>query len=62
MDREAGKLRPPFAFPTMNPRSGGRVKRAVSCRGRSDVSKLPGQPARLRSVTKDAAWYSLRFR
>ncbi len=41
---------------------GDALQRAVGWKGGSDVSRLAGQPVRLRFVLKDADLYSLRFR
>ena len=41
---------------------GDELERVVVWKGGSDVSKLAGQPIRLRFVLKDADLYSLRFR
>ncbi len=41
---------------------GDEIERVVSWKGSADVSRLSGQPVRLRFVMKDADLFSLRFR
>jgi len=41
---------------------GDEIERVVAWNGGSDVSKLAGQPVRLRLVLRDADLYSIRFR
>jgi hypothetical protein len=44
------------------PTIGNELDRAVQWKGGSDVSRLAGQPIRLRLVLKDADVYALRFK
>ncbi len=41
---------------------GDQIERVVSWKGGSDLSRIAGQPVRLRFVMKDADLYSLQFR
>jgi hypothetical protein len=41
---------------------GDEIQRVVSWKGGGDVSRLTGQPVRIRFVLKDADVFSFRFR
>ncbi|MEW6303567.1 MAG: hypothetical protein AB1705_08860 [Verrucomicrobiota bacterium] len=57
-----GKPIPGFALADATETIGDDIERIVAWKNGSDVSKLAGQPVRLRFVMKDADVYSLRFR
>jgi len=57
----AGKPLPGFALADCPPVFGDSLERAVAWNGGPDVSRLAGQPVRLRFVLKDADLYALRF-
>lgn len=58
---EAGQALPGFALSDCREIIGDEIERTVSWRGGSDVSKLAGQPVRIRFLMKDADLYSIRF-
>lgn len=51
-----------FSLDQCSPIFGDSIKRKVTWSGSTDVSRLAGQPVRLRFVLKDADLYSWRFR
>lgn len=57
-----GKPIPGFALADCPEIVGDRIEHVVAWTGGSDVSRLTGQPIRLRFVMKDADLYAVRFR
>lgn len=57
-----GKPLDGFTLAESNVIFGDQLERVVSWKGGSDLSKLAGQPVRLRFLLKDADLYSIRFR
>ncbi len=58
----AGKPLPGFALADAVEQIGDEIERVVTWKRSRDLSKLAGQPVRLRFAMKDADLYSLRFR
>jgi hypothetical protein len=57
----AGKPIPGFALDDCPDIYGDRIEHAVTWKQGNDVSKLAGQPVRLRFVMKDGDLYAIRF-
>ncbi len=57
----AGKVVPGFALADCPDIFGDEIERVVQWKGGDDLSKLAGQPVRLRFVLKDADVYAIRF-
>jgi len=57
-----GKPLPGFTLAEAREEIGDEIERVVRWSGNPDLSRLAGQPVRLRFVMKDADLYSLRFR
>jgi hypothetical protein len=57
-----GKPLPGFALADAREQIGDEIERLVRWNSNADLSRLSGQPLRLRFVMKDADLYSLRFR
>lgn len=58
----AGKSIPGYTLADATELIGDQIERVVSWKSGSDLSKLAGQPLKLRFVMKDADLYALRFR
>ena len=56
-----GRPMPGYSLDKSRELIGNEIKRVVSWKGNSDVSKLENKPIRLRFVMKDADLYSIRF-
>ena len=56
-----GKPIPGFTLADCPPLFGDAIERTVTWKAGSDVSRVAGQPVRLRFVMKDADLYSFRF-
>lgn len=59
---DSGRALPGFALADAQEQIGDEIERIVRWQNGADVSRLAGQPVRLRFVMKDADLYSLRFR
>ena len=58
----SGSPMPGFAAAECTTIVGDEIERVVSWKSGSDLSRIAGEPVRLRFVMKDADLYSLRFR
>ena len=58
----AGVPLPGYGLAESEETFGDALERVVRWKSGSDVSRLAGQPVRLRFVLKDADLYSIRFR
>jgi hypothetical protein len=58
----AGGVQPGFTLADCPQIYGDQIEQVVAWKGTADVSRLAGNPVRLRFVLKDADLYALRFR
>ena len=58
---QAGAPIPSFTLADCDPIKDNNVRKVVSWKGNADLSKLAGQPMRIRFDARDAKWYAFQF-